>query len=66
MTDPRTPETREAQLPDPLDQVPDAHPGEGLFGEHGSEDAALLAGAAQAEGDVEQPAPDGEPEPPAS
>ena len=57
MTDPRTPRTEDAQLPDPLDQVPDAHPGQGLFGEHGSEDAELLSGAEQAEGDVEQPAP---------
>ena len=54
MTDPRTPPIREAQLPDALDQVPDAHPGEGLFGEHGSEDARLQAGAEQGEGDVEQ------------
>jgi hypothetical protein len=64
MTDPRTPETRDAQLPDPLDQVPEAHPGQGLFGEHGSEDAALLAGAAQDEGDVEQPPSDPETVPP--
>ena len=57
MTDPRTPPSEDAQLPDPLDQVPDAHPGEDLSGEHGSEDAELLAGAGQDEGDVEQPAP---------
>jgi hypothetical protein len=57
MTDPRTPPAEDSQLPDPLDQVPDAHPGQGLFGEHGSEDAELLAGAEQPEGDVEQPAP---------
>ena len=57
MTDPRTPETKEAQLPDALDQVPEAHEGEGQAGAHGSEDAALLAGAEQGEGDVEQPEP---------
>jgi hypothetical protein len=57
MTDPRTPRTREAQLPDALDQVPEAHPGQDPFGEHGSEDAQLLSGAEQGEGDVEQPAP---------
>jgi hypothetical protein len=57
MTDPRTPPGKEAQLPDALDQVPEAHPGQGLFGEHGSEDAQLLSGAEQGEGDVEQPAP---------
>jgi len=58
MTDPRTPRTEEAQLPDDLDQVPDAHPpAQGLFGEHGSEDAQLQAGAEQGEGDVEGAAP---------
>ena len=57
MTDPRTPSSEDSQLPDPLDQVPEAHPGQGLFGEHGSEDAELLAGAELDEGDVEQPAP---------
>ena len=62
MTDPRTPRTTDAQLPDPLDQVPEAHPGQGLFGEHGSEDAQLLAGAGQDESDVEQPAPHDEEE----
>jgi hypothetical protein len=62
MTDPRTPRTEEAQLPDALDQLPDAHPAQGLFGEeHGSEDAQLLAGAEQGEGDVEQPEPGGDP-----
>ena len=54
MTDPRTPATKEVQLPDALDQVPEAHPGQGLFGEHGSEDAALMAEAGQAEGEIEQ------------
>lgn len=58
MTDPRTPPTPDAQLPDPLDQVPEAHPGQGLFGEHGSEDAQLTSGIGQGEGDVEQPAPE--------
>ena len=66
MTDPRTPDTREAQLPDALDQVPETHSGEGASGAHGSEDAILLAGATQDEGDVEQPSPDAEAEPPAS
>ena len=51
MTDPRTPKTREAQLPDALDQ----QPGE-TAAERGSEDAQLLAGAAAPEGDVETPA----------
>ena len=57
MTDPREPRTREAQLPDALDQNPDAHPAEGLFGEHGSEDAQLQAEAEQGEGDVEGTGP---------
>jgi hypothetical protein len=61
MTDPRTPRTEEAQQPDALDQVPEAHPGQGLFGEHASEDAQLVAGAEQGEGDVEQPAPPQDP-----
>jgi hypothetical protein len=56
MTDPRTPRTKEAQLPDALDQTPDAHPAQGQDGAHGSEDAELLAGAEQGEGAVEQPA----------
>jgi hypothetical protein len=44
MTDPRTPRTKEAQLPDALDQTPsDAAPREAE--ERGSEDAQLLAGA---------------------
>ena len=54
MTDPRTPQTKEAQLPDALDQVPEAHPAQGAGAEHGSEDAQLAAGAAQGEGAVEQ------------
>jgi hypothetical protein len=53
MTDPRTPQTKEAQLPDPLDQRPaEARPGEELR-PRGSEDAQLLAEAEAGEGDVE-------------
>lgn len=53
MTDPRTPPTREAQLPDPLDQNPaEARPEEAIEA-RGSEDAQLLAGAAAGEGAVE-------------
>ena len=53
MTDPRTPESKqeEAQLPDPLDQVPGSNPDRGR---HGSEDAQLLAEAGREEGDVER------------
>lgn len=54
MTDPRTPRTRDAQLPDPLDQNPsDAPPA--AAAEHGSEDAQLFAEAeaGRGEGDVE-------------
>ena len=60
MTDPRTPEAKreEAQLPDDLDQSAGAGLSAGLFGQHGSEDAQLLAGASQAEGDVEGEAPE--------
>ncbi|HYI64793.1 MAG TPA: hypothetical protein VEW71_07920 [Allosphingosinicella sp.] len=51
MTDPRRPRTKEAQLPDALDQVPsDAAPREAE--ERGSEDAQLLAGASAAEGET--------------
>lgn len=54
MTDPRTPRTKEAQLPDALDQQPgDAASADG----RGSEDAQLLAGADAAEGAVETPQP---------
>ena len=63
MTDPRTPRTEEALQPDALDQVPEAHPGQGLFGEHGSEDARLAADAERGEGDVEQAAPPEDPGP---
>jgi hypothetical protein len=52
MTDPRTPRTKEAQLPDPLDQNP-AETDPALV-PHGSEDAQLLAGAALEGGDVER------------
>lgn len=60
MTDPRTPETRrkDAQIPDDLDQTAGAGLSAGLFGQHGSEDAQLLAGAGQAEGDVEGEVPE--------
>jgi len=53
MTDPRTPESKDAQLPDDLDQTAGAGLSAGLFGQHGSEDAQLLADAGQAEGEVE-------------
>ncbi|MEA3011729.1 MAG: hypothetical protein QOD42_274 [Sphingomonadales bacterium] len=53
MTDPRTPQTKEAQLPDPLDQVPgEARPEEELQ-PRGSEDAQLLAEAQAGEQAVE-------------
>jgi len=51
MTDPRTPETKEAQLPDALDQTPAADTGSAG---HGSQDAQLFAGAGQGEADVER------------
>jgi len=54
MSDPRTPQTEEAQLPDALDQVPDLHEAEEELAQHGSEDAQLLAGAEAGEEDVEQ------------
>ena len=59
MTDPRTPENKreDAQLPDDLDQTGGAGLSAGLFGRHGSEDAQLLAGAGQAEDDVEGEVP---------
>ena len=53
MTDPRTPQTKEAQLPDPLDQTPaEARPGEELK-PRGSEDAQLLSEAESGETEVE-------------
>jgi hypothetical protein len=52
MTDPRTPRTKESQLPDALDQTPSDAPAPDAE-EHGSPDAQLLAGAELPEGDVE-------------
>jgi hypothetical protein len=49
MTDPRRPDTRDSQLPDPLDQ----NPAKAASEEHGSEDAQLFAEAEEDEGDVE-------------
>lgn len=58
MTDPRTPLTKEAQLPDALDQTPaEARPEEAL-NPRGSEDAQLLAEAEAGEADVESPGPE--------
>ena len=57
MTDPRTPRTEEALLPDPLDQLPDDHPAEEELQPHGSEDARLLASAERGEEDVEAAGP---------
>jgi hypothetical protein len=54
MTDPRTPPTKQAQLPDPLDQTPaEDRPREALQ-PRGSEDAQLLSEAEAGEGDVER------------
>jgi len=55
MTDPRTPsgKAREAQLPDDLNQNPVIDETRGLSGQHGSEDAQLLAGANDSEGHEE-------------
>jgi hypothetical protein len=58
MTDPRRPGTKEAQLPDALDQIPSDAPA-GAAEEHGSEDAQLLAEAKAGGDDVEAEAPDG-------
>jgi hypothetical protein len=53
MTDPRAPRTKQAQLPDPLDQTPaDGRPEERLQ-RRGSEDAQLFAEAETGEGGVE-------------
>jgi hypothetical protein len=59
MTDPRIPESKrkDAELPDDLDQSAGAGLSAGLFGQHGSEDAQLLAGAARPEADVERETP---------
>jgi len=53
MTDPRMPPTKEAQLPDALDQKPDASRERDLTDRKGSEDAQLLSEADAGEGDVE-------------
>ena len=52
MTDPRTPPTREADLPDALDQTPSDAPARDAE-ERGSPDAQLLAEAELPESDVE-------------
>jgi hypothetical protein len=54
MTDPRTPRTKDAQLPDPLDQTPAGERPEAALQPRGSEDAQLLAEAEAGETDVEQ------------
>jgi len=53
MSDPRTPQTKEAQLPDPLDQTPAREQPDEALQPRGSEDAQLLAEAAAGEKDVE-------------
>jgi hypothetical protein len=53
MTDPRTPQTKEAQLPNPLDQTPANEQPDDALQPRGSEDAQLLAEAAAGEKDVE-------------
>lgn len=53
MTDPRTPRTKEAQLPDPLDQVPAGERPEEALEPRGSEDAQLFSEAEAGEKDVE-------------
>ncbi len=53
MTDPRTPPTKEARLPDPLDQTPAEERPEEAVQPRGSEDAQLLAEAQAGEQDVE-------------
>jgi hypothetical protein len=53
MTDPRLPRTKEAQLPDALDQTPAGEGPEEALAPRGSEDAQLLAGADKPETDVE-------------
>jgi hypothetical protein len=54
MTDPRRPKTRDAQLPDPLDQVvSDEAPAEAE--DHGSDDARLRAGAGAVERETPGP-----------
>jgi hypothetical protein len=53
MTDPRTPRTRETQLPDPLDQTPAGERPEDALAPRGSEDAQLFAEAEAGDEDVE-------------
>ena len=53
MSDPRMPRTKEAQLPDALDQNPGEERPEEALAPRGSEDAQLLAAAAAGEADVE-------------
>lgn len=53
MSDPRTPQVKEAQLPDALDQTPAKEQPEDALQPRGSEDAQLLAEAAADEKDVE-------------
>ena len=53
MTDPRMPRTKEAQLPDPLDQTPAEERPEEALAPRGSEDAQLLAEAESGETNVE-------------
>jgi hypothetical protein len=53
MTDPRTPQTKEAQLPDALDQIPANDRPEEALRPRGSEDAQLFAEAEAGEGAVE-------------
>jgi hypothetical protein len=53
MTDPRVPQTKEAQLPDPLDQTPAGERPDEALQPRGSEDAQLQAEAQAGETDVE-------------
>ena len=53
MTDPRTPRTKEAQLPDPLDQTPGEERPEEALQPRGSEDAQLQAEVETGEQEVE-------------
>jgi hypothetical protein len=53
MTDPRTPQTKEAQLPDALDQTPANDRPEETLKPRGSEDAQLFVEAEAGEEDVE-------------
>ena len=53
MADPRMPRTKEAQLPDALDQTPAGERPEEVLAPRGSEDAQLLSEVESGEGDVE-------------